>query len=354
MNRRDFLAPRRLAQTAGHVLGAVNEFRTTLAESPPQEFALLRFTRTAMATDFEVALPLGTPNATAAAESALDLIDGLETQLTVYQDSSEVSRLNQHAAQEPVPVEEQLFGLLQLAQRLTAETDGAFDITAGALVKAWGFFRGPRRVPEPHELAEPRSRSGMRYVVLNEENRTVHYHRPGLEINLGSIGKGYALDRAALQLRDNWGIASGLLHGGHSSVYAMGTEPGTETGWTVGLSHPWHPERRLALLRLRDRAVGTSAATYQSLEYNGRKLGHILDPRTGWPAEGIASASAVAPTAAEADALATAFYILGVEKTREYCERHPGIGALLLQEGAEKPVVIAIDADLVDSDGYQA
>src|SRR6516162_10759433 len=112
MNRRDFLAPRRLAQSAGHVLGAVNEFRTTLAESPPQEFALLRFTRTAMATDFEVALPLGTPNATAAAESALDLIDGLETQLTVYQDSSEVSRLNQHAAQEPVPVEEQLFGLL--------------------------------------------------------------------------------------------------------------------------------------------------------------------------------------------------------------------------------------------------
>src|SRR6516162_2402980 len=126
MNRRDFLAPRRLAQSAGHVLGAVNEFRTTLAESPPQEFALLRFTRTAMATDFEVALPLGTPNASAAADSALDLVDSLESQLTVYQDTSEIRRLNERAAHEPVPVEQQLFGLLQLSQRLSAATDGAF------------------------------------------------------------------------------------------------------------------------------------------------------------------------------------------------------------------------------------
>src|SRR6516164_11208868 len=115
MNRRDFLAPRRLAQTAGHVLGAVDELRTSLAESPPEEFALLHFTRTAMATDFEVALPLGTPDATAAAESALDLIDALETQLTVFQDESEVSRLNQRAALEAVPVEKNLFELLQLA-----------------------------------------------------------------------------------------------------------------------------------------------------------------------------------------------------------------------------------------------
>src|SRR6516162_3837725 len=131
MNRRDFLAPRRLAQTAGHVLGAVDELRTSLTESEPQEFALLRFIRTAMATDFEVALPLGTPNAGAAAESALDLIDALETQLTVYQDVSEVSLLNQRAAYEAVSVEQQLFGLLQLAQRLTRQTAGAFDITTG-------------------------------------------------------------------------------------------------------------------------------------------------------------------------------------------------------------------------------
>src|SRR5262249_22047662 len=172
------------------------------------------------------------------------------------------------------------------------------------------------------------------------DRRTVRYRCPGLEINLGSIGKGYALDRAAAVLRDEYGTASALLHGGHSSVYAIGTEPGDGRGWAVGLRHPWDPERRLALVRLRDRALGTSAATFQHLEYNGRKLGHVLDPRTGWPAEGMASATAVAPTGAEADALATAFYVLGVEAARGYCAAHPEVGAVLLPAGdAARPVV---------------
>src|SRR5204862_8363223 len=134
-----------------------------------------------------------------------------------------------------------------------------------------------------------------------------------------------------------WISSSGLLRGGHSSVSARGTEPGSENGWVVGISHPWDTARRLALVRLRDQALGTSAATFRHLEYNGRKLGHILDPRTGWPAEGMASVSVVAPTAAEADALATAFYILGVIQARAYCDAHPGIGAGLLPEVARWP-----------------
>src|SRR5262249_38756536 len=114
-------------------------------------------------------------------------------------------------------------------------------------------------------------------------------------------------------------------------------------GWPVGIRHPRRPDCRLAVLRLRDRAVGTSAATFQNLEYNGRKLGHILDPRTGWPAEGVASASAIAPTAAEADAPATAFFILGVAQTWAYCESHPAIGALLLPAGEDaQPVVLGL------------
>src|SRR5207237_73189 len=167
-----------------------------------------------------------------------------------------------------------------------------------------------------------------------------------LEVNLGSIGKGYALDRATERLRTEWGVGHALLHGGHSSIYALGSEPGRPRGWSVAIRHPWDPERRLATVWLRDRALGTSAATYQHLEYNGRKLGHILDPRTGWPAEELALASVVAPTAAEADALATAFYVLGVDKARAYCEAHPGIGTLLLPPGeAARPVVLGLTAE---------
>jgi thiamine biosynthesis lipoprotein len=248
-----------------------------------------------------------------------------------------------------VAVESGLFGLLSLAARLHGETDGAFDISVGALIKAWGFFRRCGRVPSATERSEVMTRVGMAHVELEPRGRTVRYRRPGLEINLGSIGKGYALDRAAELLRTTWGVRCGLLHGGHSSVYGLGTNPADGRGWAVAIQHPWQVRRRLAVVRLRDRALGTSAATFQHLEYNGRKLGHILDPRTGWPAEGVASASALAPTAAAADALATAFYILGPEPTRAYCEAHPEIGAALLPAGKHaRPVVFGIAPDDLD------
>src|SRR5262249_47669489 len=145
---------------------------------------------------FEILLPYGTANALALAGAALDEIDRLEAQLTVYRDSSEVSRLNRLASQVPVPVEENLFELLKLAAQVNVETEGAFDITAGALIKAWGFYRGPRRVPSEQERAEALSHVGMQHVLLDSANQMVRYGCQGLEINLGSIGKGYALDRA--------------------------------------------------------------------------------------------------------------------------------------------------------------
>jgi thiamine biosynthesis lipoprotein len=341
MNRRDFLDPRRLAQTAGHVLGALDEVGALPPEkAEAEDVALLRFGRRAMATTFEVILPYGTPFAIEAAEAALDEIDRLEAQLTVYRDTSEVSALNRHAATSNMPVEPRLFELLTLAARLSDETDGAFDISVGALIKAWGFYRRRGRVPSGLERAEVRERIGMQHVRLDPEGRTVHYDAPGLEINLGSIGKGYALDRAAELLRRRWSVRSGLLHGGHSSILALGSEPGRSDGWAVGVRHPWAQEERLGMLRVRDRALATSAATFQHLEYNGRKLGHILDPRTCWPAEGLASATVLAPSAAEADALATAFFILGVGGARAYCERRPGIGAVLLPAGEGARAVV--------------
>jgi thiamine biosynthesis lipoprotein len=125
------------------------------------------------------------------------------------------------------------------------------------------------------------------------------------------------------------------LHGGYSSVYAVGNPPNDSRGWTIALKHPWQSEKLLGTVRLRDRALGTSAATFKHQVHHGRKLGHLLDPRTGWPAEGMASVTVLAPRAAVADALATAFFVLGVEAARAYCAAHPDIGAVLLPEGAD-------------------
>ncbi len=343
MNRRRFLRSKQVTGAAGALLvpaaGGLD-----LAPAVAGDLTLIRVSRRAMATTFEVALPYGTPDALAAAEDALDLIDELEDQLTVFRGHSEVCRLNATAAAGPVAVAENLFDLLADAAALTNETGGAFDVATGALIKAWGFFKREGRVPPLKELADARAASGMRHVVLDAPSRSVKYRRAGLEINLGGIGKGYALDRAAGLLRSKWGVASALLHGGGSSVLAVGTPPGQPRGWAVSVRHPWDDGRTLGTVWLADQALGTSAATFQYFEYNGRRLGHLLDPRTGWPADGTASASAVAPTAAAADALSTAFFVLGAAGAEAYCKPRPGLAAVVLPENAAdgRPVVVGL------------
>jgi len=339
MNRRDFFRPQRLARLAAQVLALPTDVLDLTSEKNA-EAVLLRFARSAMATTFEVVLPFGAPRAQEAAEAALDQIDQLEDQLTVYREGSEVSHINCQAAASPVRVEERLFELLKLSARLSSDTEGAFDVSVGALIKAWGFYRRRGCVPSADERADVIERIGMNHVMLNAEERTIAFDRAGLEINLGSIGKGYALDRVAEHLRVHFGIHTGLLHGGQSSVLALGSQPGSRRGWTVGIVHPANPGRRLGMTHLRNRALGTSAATFQHLVYNGKRLGHILDPRSGWPAKGTVLASVTAPTAAEADALATAFYVLGVEKARGYCQEHPSIGAVILPQDQSRPIVL--------------
>ncbi len=346
MNRRRFLRSKQLAGAAGTLLVP----DAPPADADPGDLTLIRVSRRAMATTFEVALPFGTPDAIPAAEDALDLIDALEDQLTAYRDHSEVCRLNAAAAAGPVVVARNLFDLLAFAAALTNETAGAFDCATGTLIKAWGFFKRQGRVPPPEELADARAKSGMRHVVLNAEARTVKYRRAGLEVNFGGIGKGYALDLAADLLRNKWGVTSALLHGGGSSVRAIGAPPGRPRGWAVAVRHPWDETRTLGTVWLTDQGFGTSAATFQYFEYNGRKLGHLLDPRTGWPAAGTASASVVAPTAAAADALSTAFFVLGAAGAEAYCTPRPHLGAVVLPEDAPdgRPAVIGLPPDRYD------
>ncbi|HUR54243.1 MAG TPA: FAD:protein FMN transferase, partial [Gemmataceae bacterium] len=306
---------------------------------PLLEFPLVRVSRRAMATRFEIDIPCGRPDAVAAASDALDLIDDLEDQLTVFRDHSEVSRLN--AAGSADAVEANLFDLLTRCATWTRETDGAFDIATGALTKAWGFYRREGRVPTPRERSEAMAKTGMRHVILRPESRAVKFRVPGLELNLGAVGKGYALDRAAALLRDKWGIESGLLHGGGSSVYAIGHPPGDERGWPVALKHPTDEGRSLGTVYLRNNGLGVSAATFQFFEYHGRKLGHVIDPRTGWPTEGTAAAAATAPTAAEADAMSTAAFVLGPAGADRITRTRPTVGAVTLDEprprGSDQP-----------------
>jgi len=291
-----------------------------------------------MGSYFEVRLPAGTPGAVELACRALDVIDALESQLTVYRDDSEVSRLNATAHLGPVEVERGLFGLLEGAVALSRATDGAYDVTAGALSEAWGFVKGPKRVPDEIELAEARARTGWRHLKLDHDRLTVAFDREGIRINLGSIGKGYAIDRAVDVIRAHWWPSSALVHGGRSSLYALGSPPG-ELGarWEIALRNPFEPESPLGLLRLRNRGLGTSGAAFQQFVADGRVYGHLIDPRTGEPASGPASVTVLAPTAAMADALSTAFYLLGPDAALSYVREHPEIGVVVVEPGHSTP-----------------
>jgi FAD:protein FMN transferase len=317
---------------------------------------LLKASRPGMGSFFEVRLPVTTPGGLTLATAALDRIGELEGQLTVYRDDSEVSRLNSTAHLGPVAVEPGLFGLLQAAVALAEATGGAYDVTAGALTIAWGFFKGPRRVPNPDALAEARARTGSHHLRLDPGRRTVAFDRPGIVINLGSIGKGYALDCAAALVRAHWWPTAALIHGGRSSLYTLGSPPGPCGGrWEIALRNPLDPGRPLGVARLRDRGLGTSGAAFQRFEASGRAYGHIIDPRTGEPpAAGPLSVTVLAPTAAEADALSTALYLLGPDAAAGLLAARPDVGAIFVLEGNDGAPPLVLTRNLADDDFHPA
>lgn len=332
-SRRDFLTGKSATPTmTPRDNGPRDETPSAAGES-----YFVRVTRQAMACEFEVRFSAGKyDHGTELALAALDLVETLENQLSVFRESSEICRINRTAAAEPVAVEARLFALIETTMRLCDETDGALDLTSGPLWEAWGFARREGAVPDKEQLAEALQHVGRHLVRLDPENRTIHFQKPGVGLNLGSVGKGYALDRCAEVLVDGR-VDSFLIHGGNSSVVARGA-PATHgdaspendhAGWEVGIVHPLRPERRLAKLRLTNQALATSGSWAQSFVHEGRRYSHILDPRSGRPAEGILSATVVAPTATLADALSTALFVLGADKALEFCRNRPEIGAVL-------------------------
>lgn len=322
----------------------------TPAARPPTQGAAgywLHLARTAMACRFELTLPSELADQLGAAQSALDTIDALEEQLSIFRDSSELSAINRQAAGAPVVAEPRLFDLLSLASALHRQTEGAFDITSTPLSRVWGFLRREGRRPSDEEIAAARAKVGTQHVRLDPQARTVSFDVPGLSLNLGSIGKGYALDRAGEQMRTD-GVPTALLSAGSSSLLAIGRGPDGR-GFEVGIRDPFDHRRRYGSVVLDNQALGVSGIGEQSFEVDGKRYGHIIDPRSGWPVQGRALVAVVAPTAALADALATAFFVGGKSVAERYSRQHPDVSVVVidmpLQDKVSPAVVIGRRAD---------
>jgi len=333
-SRRAFLTPRGLGMSAGGVLGTILPNDKPVKTNDNQTFGRWCISRRAMGCEFNVLLPPQAPNTTTAGDAALDEIEHMEDLLTVYRNDSLMSYVNQHAPDGPVRVDERLYKLLKYCSQLSEQTDGAFDVSSGALVRAWGFTGGPKRVPNQQERMDALARTGMQHIEFDDDRRTIRYAVPGLEINLGSIGKGYAIDRAIERIGQEFNIDCALMQGGFSSTYGLGSPPGENRGWLTIIRHPLDNDQHIATVRLHNRALGTSGPVNQLFYANGKRYSHLLDPRTGWPADELAGVSVLANQAATADALATALFIMGLDKAADFCQNNPRIAALLVLKPA--------------------
>jgi FAD:protein FMN transferase len=285
----------------------------------------------AMATRFEFVLLGDDPvRLRAAGEEALLEIEQIEARLSLYRPSSDIAQVNARAADHPVRVSPQVLELLAACQALSAATEGLFDITVALLVRCWGLMKGSGSRPADEEIARARQAVGMNLLEVDPARSTVRFTVPGMMLDLGSIGKGYALDAAAAILREN-GVTSALLHGGTSTVCAIGRDP--ETGpWKVAIELP--PEASvgdaelLAVAELEDRALSVSAVWGKHFRIDDVTYGHVIDPSTGWPTRNGLLGAVVVDSAAVSDALSTGVLLGDEALLGRMRERLPGMNLL--------------------------
>lgn len=265
-----------------------------------------------------------------AISAAFDEFRRADALMSIHRADSELARVNACAATNAVVVSPELFAVLQLAQSISAETDGAFDITIRPLADLWGFIWKQHRLPTPAELDQTLPLVNFRALQLDPTTRTVHFLRPDVSIDLGAMGKGVAVDWAVARLQA-LGFTNAMVKAG-GDLRVSGAPPG-QTHWTVQLEDPQKQGRRRSI-PLRDAALSTSGNYENFFEVNGRRYSHILDPRTGLPVEGIAACTVIAPTCAESDAWATALFVQGVERSLDQFGQRIAIRFTTITNGA--------------------
>jgi thiamine biosynthesis lipoprotein len=251
----------------------------------------------------------------------------VDSLMTNWTQTSEVARINREAGKGDVIVHPEVATVLDLAQRVTRATDGAMDITVEPLVRAWGFLGGKRRVPTQDEITRALQGVGPDKLRFDAAHQTIRFTNPNTRIDLGGIAKGYGVDRVADMVR-RAGVTDVLVDLS-GNMRALGNAVG-KSGWSVGIRDPSGKRPYLATIRLHDDAVSTSGNYEQFVDANGKRYGHIIDPRTGWPAEGLVSVTVVAPTAMECDAWDTGLFVMGDEKARAMAKSHSEFAVVIV------------------------
>jgi thiamine biosynthesis lipoprotein len=266
------------------------------------------------------------PALRAAAEEAFREMRRLSDMMNHYDPASVVSAINEAAGARPVPIAPELAEVLAQARRVSERTGGAFDVTIGGL-RAWRFRPGEARVPEPAEIAGQLRK--VDYRKLKSDGRSAFLAEPGMRIDLGGIAKLYILE-AGRRLLEARGVRRALINGGGDVVaHSNGAL------WRVGVRDPRAPERLLGTVTLLRGCVASSGDYERFFERDGKRFHHILDPRSGYPAEGARGVTLVAPSIEAVNGLGPAIMVLGVAAGGKLIAATPGVEALIVDRAGE-------------------
>ena len=289
-----------------------------LAADGQQELLRLEKSADAMGSTYSIALyGYDRVKMEAAVDAAFDEVRRLDELLSNYQPGSQWSEVNRDAATKPVLVSPELFQLLAACLEYSRESEGAFDITVGPLMKVWGFYKGSGHLPHKPEIAAALAKVGYRHIRLDPAAQTVRFDRSGVEMDPGGVGKGYAVDRMVEVLRQN-GVRTAMVAASGSSIYGMGAPPDEPRGWPVKIKDPWDNRKTLAEVWLKDSSMSTSGSYEKFFRAEGRVYAHIMDPRTGYPAQGSVSVSVLAPRTVDSEVWAKPYFTNG----RQWAVKH--------------------------------
>jgi len=262
-------------------------------------------------------------------DQAVGEITRIEHLISSWDSHSQTSEINRNAGIKPVLVDPELFSLIDRAIDISKLTDGAFDITYASMDKIWKFDGSMKEMPSEEAITASVAKVGYQNIILDKANSTVFLKLPGMKIGFGAIGKGYSADKAKALLMSK-GVPAGIINAS-GDMNTWGKQPDGED-WKIAITNPLNKNKVFAVLPLKEGAVVTSGNYEKYVTFNGKRYSHIIDPKTGYPASGIISATVFAPKAELADALATSVFVMGTEVGINRINQLPGVECIIIDD----------------------
>ncbi len=263
-------------------------------------------------------------------DAAVAEIQRIEKLLTTFKDDSDTNHINAAAGINPVTVESEVIELIQRSLKISAITQGSFDITYGSVDKTlWNFDKDMKSLPDAATAKRSVRLINYRNVIVNEKESTVFLIEKGMRIGFGGIGKGYAAEKAKTILQ-HMGIVSGIVNAA-GDLSAWGSQENGEP-WTIGIADPDARHHPFSSLNITNMAIATSGNYEKYVMIDGKKYSHTIDPKTGLPVSGIKSVTIIAPNAELADALATPVMVMGTDAGLHLINQLPGISCIIIDD----------------------